>query len=205
MLFYVILSIDLFLFLLLVYFLKKRKILFVICALILSAFTKFFITQAYKIPSGSMLPILLIGDHVLTNKYIYRFSEPTRGDIVIFPFPKKPDLDYIKRVVAVGGDTLEIVDKIVYVNEKQLVEPYVIHTDSEILPSSVSPRDNFGPITIPENNVFVLGDNRNSSYDSRFWGPVKQDTVKDRVELIYWSWDKEEETARWERIGNTVK
>lgn len=212
MLFYIILSIDLFLLLLLIYLFKSKKILLVISILIFYAFTRIFIVQGYKIivqgykiPSVSMLPTILIGDHILTNKYIYKFTEPKRGDLVVFPYPLDPSVDYIKRVVAVGGDSIEIIDKILYVNKKQLDEPYVIHTEATIYPSTLGPRDNFGPLTVPENNVFVLGDNRDNSYDSRFWGPVKQNTVKSRVELIYWSLDNKRERIRWERVGKKVQ
>ena len=205
MLFYIILSIDLFLFLLLIYLFKSKKILLVISILIFCVFTKIFIVQGYKIPSVSMLPTFLLGDYFLTNKYIYKFTEPKRGDLVVFPYPLNPSVDYIKRVVAVGGDSIEIIDKILYVNKKQLDEPYVIHAEATIYPSTLGPRDNFGPLTVPENNVFVLGDNRDNSYDSRFWGPVKQNTVKARAELIYWSLDNKRERIRWERVGKKVK
>lgn len=157
--------------------------------------------QAYKIPSGDMQPTLLIGDQILVDKHIYQTNEPRRGDIVIFPYPVNPKQDFIKRIVAIGGDTIEIKEKKVYLNGNLLSEPYVVYKDSHIVSADQHPRDFFGPVVVPEDSVFTMGDNRDNSHDSRFWGFVKQDTIKAKIINLYWSWDKEAEEVRWGRIG----
>ncbi|MFA5718343.1 MAG: signal peptidase I, partial [Desulfobulbaceae bacterium] len=134
----------------------------IIIALILALIIRTFIIQAFKIPSGSMLPTLQIGDHLLVNKFMYGFREPftgtviipvkdvQRNDIIVFRFPRDPRLDYIKRVVAVGGDTVEGRDKVIYVNGEPYDDKYAVHLDSNTLNAGNSPRDNFGPVTVPE-------------------------------------------------------
>jgi signal peptidase I len=168
-------------------------------------FTKENIIQAYKIPAGSMLPTLEIGDHIFVDKRIYKKQKIDRGEIIVFPSPKDPSIEYLKRVVGVPGDNLEIRDKIVYLNDIAQPQPFILHTDPRILPRETSPRDNFGPVTIPQNSLFVLGDNRDNSFDSRFWGFVPSDTVKGKVVNIYWSWDKVNSKVRWERVGLRIK
>ncbi len=128
------------------------------------------IAQTYQIPSGAMKPTLQIGDHIIADKFKYKNSEPKRGDVVIFPFPEDPSKDFIKRIVAVGGETIEAVNKQIFVNGMILKEPFVIHSDSHIFPKNGQPRDNFGPLKVPDDSLFVMGDNRDQSYDSRFWG-----------------------------------
>ncbi|MBI4791652.1 MAG: signal peptidase I [Deltaproteobacteria bacterium] len=163
-----------------------------------------YLIQAYKIPSGAMIPTLLIGDQILVDKHIYKNKELSRGDIVIFPYPVKPEQDFIKRVVALGGDTFEIKGKQTYLNGKLLQEPYAIHKDPKIFPAEENQRDFYGPITVPTDSVFVMGDNRDNAYDSRFWGVVKKDTIKAKIINIYWSWDKEAGSVRWYRIGKQI-
>ena len=163
------------------------------------------IVQAYRIPSGAMKPTLQIGDHILADKYIYKKTEPKRGDIVIFPFPADPSKDFIKRVVAVDGETIEIIDKQISINGEIIEEPFVIHTDSNIFRDKKRPRDNFGPAKVPDDSLFVMGDNRDHSYDSRFWGFVKKASVKGKAASIYWSWDKDSSSVRWNRIGSKVR
>lgn len=163
------------------------------------------ILQAYRIPSGAMKPTLQIGDHILADKYIYKKTEPKRGDIVIFPFPEDPSKDFIKRVVAVGGETIEIIDKQISINGEIIEEPFVIHTDPNIFRDKKRPRDNFGPVKVPDDSLFVMGDNRDHSYDSRFWGFVKKASVKAKAASIYWSWDKDSSSVRWNRIGSKVR
>ena len=185
-------------------------------AILLALFIRTFVVQAFKIPSESMKPTLLIGDHILVNKFIYGvknpfngktwipFKEPERRDIVVFKYPVNPDQDYIKRVVGVEGDTIEIKDKKVYVNGKPQDEKYTIFLDNKILPANVQSRDNMGPVKVPENSLFVMGDNRDNSYDSRFWNFVDLKSVKGKAFILYWSWDKENFSVRWNRIGNLV-
>ncbi|MEN2994560.1 MAG: signal peptidase I [Thermodesulfovibrio sp.] len=186
-------------------------------AILIALFIRAYIVQAFKIPSGSMIPTLLIGDHLLVNKFIYGvnlpFSDkkfliletPKRGDIVVFRYPEDPNRDFIKRVIGVEGDIIEIRNKRVFVNGVALEEPYVKYTDSYIHPRELDPRDNFGPVKVPPNKIFVMGDNRDQSYDSRFWGFVDLKDVIGKALIIYWSWDSENQKPRLERIGKLIK
>ncbi len=166
---------------------------------------KAFLVQAYKIPAGSMKPTLLIGDHILAKKFFAVKSGINRGDMIIFPFPENTSKDFVKRVVAIGGETIEIANKKVLINGKLIEETYVVHSDSCIIPKGSQPRDNYGPTIVPEDSLFVMGDNRDQSYDSRFWGFVKKDAVKGKAYNIYWSWDRENLKVRWNRIGNKIE
>ena len=195
----------------------RENIEAILVAIVLALFIRTFVIQAFKIPSGSMKQTLLIGDHILVNKFIYGvkipflqttiipITNPKRGDIVVFKFPEDPSKDFIKRVIGVAGDVVEVRDKKVYVNNKLLNHDFGIHTDSYILPASVQPRDNFGPIVVPPHSLFVMGDNRDQSYDSRFWGFVDLKAVKGKALMIYWSWDKDNFGVRWNRIGHLLK
>ena len=196
----------------------RENIEAIIIAVILAMFIRTFVIQAFKIPSGSMKETLLIGDHILVNKFIYGvkipftdytlipISDPERGDIIVFKFPKDPDKDFIKRVIGLAGDTVKIVNKSVYVNGKiQKDEAYAVYKDPRILSNKSSNRDNFGPITVPEHSLFVMGDNRDNSHDGRFWGFVDLKAVKGEAFIIYWSWDKENFGVRWNRIGDILK
>lgn len=188
----------------------------ILIALLLALFIRTFVVQAFKIPSGSMQNTLLIGDHILVNKFIYGvknpfndntlipLKQPARRDIVVFKYPVNPTQDYIKRVIGVQGDTIEIKNKKVYVNGEPQEEQYAMFLDNNILPANVQVRDNMGPITVPENSLFVMGDNRDNSYDSRFWKFVNLKSVKGKAFILYWSWDKEHFAVRWNRIGNLV-
>lgn len=185
----------------------------IISALILAFLIMTFIVQAFKIPSGSMIPTLLIGDHLLVNKFIYgikipftdksilAIKKPKRGDIVIFKFPKDTDKDFIKRVIGVEGDVIEIRDKILFVNGKEQKESYIQHSDNVFIDS----RDNFGPYIVPPNKIFVMGDNRDQSNDSRFWGDVDMKYIKGEALILYWSWDNTKTFPRFERIGRLIK
>ncbi len=176
--------------------------------------------QAFKIPSGSMVPTLTIGDHILVTKFLYnikapfgdtilvRFSEPQRGDIIVFKYPEDESKDFIKRVVGIPGDRIEVRSKRVWINGELLPEPYVQHTDLNVLPHQVQPRDNLGPLTVPPDSYFVMGDNRDQSLDSRFWGFVKLPKIKGKAFLIYWSWNGQGSLShwvRWERLGRTIR
>jgi signal peptidase I len=171
---------------------------FVISSL-LSAVMKTNFVQAYKIPSGAMMPTLLIGDHLLANKYIYKTTEPKRGDIIIFPFPDDPSRDFVKRLIAVEGDVVEMRDKRLYLNGKEQLEPYIINTDNRMIRKDT--RDDFGPVTVPPGYLFFMGDNRDQSYDSRFYGFVPKSTIKGKAMSLYWSWDNVSRKVRWDRIG----
>ena len=197
----------------------------IVVAVILALFIRTFVVQAFKIPSGSMLPTLQIGDHLLVNKFIYGIkipfsgktlipiSHPDRGDVVVFRFPKDPSVDYIKRVVGIAGDTVEVKDKVVYVNGVPAIEPHAHTTDPTILPGHQSPRDNVGPLIVPEDSIFVMGDNRDNSYDSRFWGFVNDKAILGKAFILYWSWDIKASlfsaerwmSIKWNRIANIVR
>lgn len=194
----------------------------VLIAFLIALVIRTFIIQAFKIPSGSMLSTLQIGDHILVNKVfmgtpvdipftninLFRmpgFRKVERGDIIVFKYPEDPKRDFIKRAVAVSGDTVESKDKTVYVNGRKLVEPYIQHVDPDIRPPGADPRDNFGPVVVPEGSVFVMGDNRDQSYDSRFWGFVDMSQIKGNAVIIYWSWDSSKSWPRFGRMGRIVK
>jgi signal peptidase I len=195
----------------------RENIEAILVAILLALFIRAFVVQAFKIPSGSMKPTLLIGDHILVNKFIYGIKlpiwgrtivplkDPKRGDIVVFKFPQDPSKDFIKRVVGIAGDTVEIRNKQVFINQKPLKTPYVVYTDDAVIPAALSKRDNYGPITVPKNSLFVLGDNRDNSHDSRFWGFVDLEDLKGKAFIIYWSWNKQDFGVRWGRIGNLLK
>lgn len=163
------------------------------------------IIQAYKIPSGAMIPTLLIGDHILVDKFIYKKHEPQRGDIIIFPFPEKPSQDFVKRLIGLEGDTIEIKNKQLYINNEKYTESYIVNSDPNVMAAETAPRDNFGPIVVPNGKYFVMGDNRDNSYDSRFWKFVDKSTVEGKVKSLYWSWDKDAFKVRWERIGKSIE
>ncbi len=194
----------------------------VVVAFLIALVIRTFVIQAFKIPSGSMIPTLLVGDHILVNKFllgtpvdipftnITLFRMPglrkaRRGDIVVFKYPEDPKRDFIKRVIGVGGDVVMAKDKNVYVNGRRLVEPYTQHVDEEIKPGQFDKRDNFGPVVVPTEAVFVMGDNRDQSYDSRFWGFVPDSEIKGKAVIIYWSWDSDKTWVRFSRIGSLVK
>jgi signal peptidase I len=159
-----------------------------------------------------MLPTLLIGDHLLVNKFIYGIrvpftgkifipiKSPERGDVVVFRFPKDRSIDYIKRVVGTPGDTVEIKDKKVFINGKPMTESHAHFSSSAVLNANASPRDNFGPIVVPEQRIFVMGDNRDNSYDSRFWGFVDQKDILGKAFILYWSWDIDKPLFSLERL-----
>lgn len=196
----------------------------IIIALLLALVIRTFVVQAFKIPSGSMKSTLLVGDHILVNKFVYGIklpywniellpiSQPKRQDIVVFRYPVDPSKDFIKRVVGLPGDTIRIQDKKVFVNEQLLSEPYVVHSDSRVLPLSTSPRDNMIPVKVPANSLFVMGDNRDESYDSRFWKFVDMSELRGKAFIIYWSWNNDGELSlspqesyvRWNRIGSLL-
>jgi len=188
----------------------------IIIALIAALIIRAYVIQAFKIPSGSMIPTLLVGDHILVNKFIYGtkipfsnkrllvFKKPERGDIIVFKYPKDPKKDFIKRIIAIEGDKIESRDKIIYINNIKISEPYVQHTDNTVLPRGISQRDNFGPIAVPKHKFFVMGDNRDQSHDSRFWKFVDLKDIKGEALIIYWSWDPDD-WVRFRRIGNLIE
>ncbi|MDI6686597.1 MAG: signal peptidase I [Desulfobacterales bacterium] len=195
----------------------RENIEAIVVAILIALFIRTFIVQAFKIPSGSMKQTLLIGDHILVNKFIYgvkipfsditliHIKNPKRGDIVVFKFPEDPNKDFIKRVVGISGDVVEIRNKQVYINNMRLNQDHGIYTDPHIIPGVFQKRDNFGPVTVPPASLFVMGDNRDHSYDSRFWGFVDLKAVKGKAFIVYWSWDNGSFGVRWNRIGHLLK
>jgi signal peptidase I len=200
----------------------RENIEAILIAILLALFIRTFVVQAFKIQSGSMKETLQIGDHILVNKFIYGVklpfiqktiipvTQPEREDIIVFKYPENPKLDFIKRVIGVAGDVIEIRNKQLYVNNKRMDRSYAIHMDPYVMPPLYSKRDNFGPVTVPENSLFVMGDNRDNSKDSRFWGFVNLRAVKGKAFMIYWSWNKNNSASmldyvRWNRIGNIIR
>jgi signal peptidase I len=190
-------------------------------ALILALVIRALVVQAFKIPSGSMIPTLLVGDHILVNKFIYGprieipftgtfvaklpgFARIHRGDVVVFVYPVDRSKDFIKRVIGVEGDVMEIRKKTVFINGKRIQDSHA-NFEEGLTEDGVQVRDNFGPIVVPPHHIFVLGDNRDRSYDSRFWGFVDLNDIKGKAFQIYWSWDREDHWVRWNRIGRFIR
>lgn len=201
----------------------------ILVALVAALFLRAFVVQAFKIPSGSMIPTLEIGDQILVNKltygirlpdvnwipglgcinltegsYVTEWSLPKRGDVVVFVYPSDRCKDFIKRVVGLPGDEVEIRDKKVYVNGRRVDDSYARFEDPHISRGPNQMRDNYGPRRVPENHIFVMGDNRDRSYDSRFWGFVPIKDVRGKAFIIYWSWNKNDSRLRWDRIGSFI-
>jgi signal peptidase I len=206
-----------------------------IIAIILALTIRVFVVQAFKIPSGSMIPTLMIGDHILVSKLAYgfqlpkdcefqvsfppvtcfsstivmSFDPPVRGDIIVFRYPEDENKDFIKRVIGLPGDTIHIHNKHVIVNGQPLLDDaFTQRVDPGIIDGRINPRDNLGPLTVPPESYFVMGDNRDQSLDSRFWGFVRMDKIKGRAFLVYWSWNGQgawTDWIRWERIGKLIE
>ncbi len=180
-------------------------------ALILALIIRTFVVQAFKIPSESMVETLLVGDHLLVTKFaydikvpfldksVYKTGDPEHGDIIVFEYPKDRAVDYIKRVIGLPGDTIELKDNVLYRNGKAVEEPY-----KRLDKSSTPPKANFGPITVPSDQFFAMGDNRDHSMDSRFWGFVPREYIRGKAWVIYWSWGGIGD-IRWDRIGKIIK
>lgn len=182
-------------------------------ALIVAAFIRLFLVSVFTIPSGSMLNTIQIGDYILVNKlsygfklpfsdtWIYKGEGPQYGDIIVFKYPKNPSVDYIKRVVGLPGDVMEMRNKQLYRNGEKVEEDYIIHTR----PQWVGPLDNMAPFKVPADEYFVMGDNRDNSEDSRAWGTVNRDEIYGKAWRIYWSWDSKENSPRFSRIGQKLE
>jgi signal peptidase I len=188
----------------------------VLWALVLTLVLRTFVIQAFRIPSESMKDTLLVGDFLFVNKFEYGpkvpFTKvrlpgirgPRPGDVIVFQFPQDPSKDFIKRCIATGGETVEIRDKRVLLDGRPLEEPYAIHTDAAVRPGGYENRDNFGPLTVKPGEMFMMGDNRDNSNDSRYWGTLDMDLVKGRAMFLYWSWDGEKNWPRWNRIFQVI-
>jgi signal peptidase I len=184
----------------------------ILVAVLLALLIRTFVVQAFKIPSGSMIPTLLVGDHILVNKFLYRFRDPVRGDVVVFKYPVDESRDFIKRIIAVGGEEIYIKDRQIFIDCRPpdpscqpLRDPWA-HQDDRLGIAT----ETFGPVRVPAGSYFVMGDNRNNSQDSRYWGFVKGEKLKGKAFIIYWSWDSEAENrplwerVRWRRLGRLI-
>jgi signal peptidase I len=192
----------------------------IVIALILALFVRTWVVQAFKIPTGSMENNLLIGDHLLVNKFVFgptlsrvdRAMLPVRdirhGDIVVFKYPIDPQRDFIKRVIGLPGDTVELKAKKVYINNQPLAESYVhfltpASEGGEV--TSMDVRERYGPVTVPPDQYFVMGDNRDNSQDSRYWGFLPRDHVKGKAMMIYWSYESGRDDYADDGLGATIK
>ncbi len=193
-------------------------------AVILALFVRTFVVQAFKIPTGSMEPNLLVGDHLLVNKFnfaptlsgaenmVLPIDPIRRGDIIVFKFPEEPERDFIKRVIGLPGETLELRNKKVFINDKPLDEPYVhflIPPGEEGAPSDFDVRMTYGPVTVPANQYFMMGDNRDNSQDSRYWGFLPREYVKGKALFVYFSFGDGPggnpfTSIRWNRIFHQI-
>ncbi|MBI3635193.1 MAG: signal peptidase I [Candidatus Rokubacteria bacterium] len=192
----------------------------IVIAILLALVIRTLVVQAFTIPSGSMMDTLLVGDYILVNKFLYGpelpvadwrlpgFRKPERGDIIVFKYPQDEKRDFIKRVIGTPGDEVQIRGSQVSVNGRGLVEPYVKssapglgHVDR---PGYCGYAYGCEPTRVPADSYFVMGDNRENSQDSRYWGFVKRDKIKGKAFLIYWSWDSDRHWLRWWRLGRYI-
>lgn len=210
-------------------------------AAIVALFIRQFVVEAFKIPSGSMIPTLTIGDHLLVNKFVYgpripftdsrifTWKEPKRGEIIVFKYPENEDKNFIKRVVGLPGDKIQITNGKLYINDQPVsIAPSAPPADKSIedarsfgKPTYYAEQlgtirhqmqylvdqtgKNDGPWLVPKDSVFVMGDNRDNSQDSRVWGFVKYNKILGKALIIYWSWDGDERWVRWERIATLIR
>src|SRR5713226_607303 len=185
----------------------------IVIAVILALFIRTFVVQAFKIPTGSMEQNLLVGDHLLVNKFVFGptatplertvlpMKDIQRKDVIVFKFPEDPERDFIKRVIGLPGETVGLKNKRVFINGRQLDEPYVYFLEDpppipqemgqsgELQTISGDPRVQYGPVTVPPGHYFVMGDNRDNSQDSRYWGFLPRENIKGKALVIYWSYD----------------
>jgi signal peptidase I len=195
----------------------------IVIAVILALFVRTFVVQAFKIPTGSMEPNLLIGDHLLVNKFVFGptasglerallpMAAIERGDVVVHKYPEEPERDFIKRVIGLPGETLEVREKKVYIDGKALEGPYAHFIQPPAAFSALHEvtsgdvRERYGPVTVPANHYFVMGDNRDNSQDSRYWGFLPREYIKGRALVLYWSYDAEGEPVGGEGLGATLR
>ena len=192
----------------------------IVVAILIALFIRTFIVQAFKIPSSSMEPTLQVGDHILVNKFIFgikipftdmklmEFKKPQRGDVIVFIYPKDRSKDFIKRVIGTEGEKIEIIRKKIYVDDKLIDDPWGYYDEKSELMRYLQPIEKFGPVIVPKDSLFVLGDNRDNSQDSRFWGFVNIHAVRGKAFIIYFSWDGYAQDLldkiRWLRFGKLI-
>jgi signal peptidase I len=186
-------------------------------------FVMTFVVQAFQIPTGSMEPTLLVGDFLLVNKLVYSLPviplekailprrDIRRQDIIVFKNPNKLNQDFVKRVIGLEGEKIEIKDKQVYVNDQPIAESYKVHNDTQVFTKNGfyryddTIRDNFGPVTVPKEHFFVMGDNRDNSYDSRYWSFLPMDNIKGKPWVIYFSYRAERDAYMKNGLGDRLK
>ena len=192
----------------------------IVIAVLIALFIRTFIVQAFKIPSSSMEPTLQVGDHILVNKFIYgikipftgmklfQFKKPKRGDIIVFIYPRDRSKDFIKRVIGTEGEKVEIIRNKIYINDKLINDPWGQYNEKSDWIKYLQPMEKFGPVIVPKESLFVLGDNRDNSQDSRFWGFVDINRVRGKALIIYFSWDRYAQSLlgkiRWVRFGKLI-
>jgi signal peptidase I len=194
----------------------RQNIESLVLAILVALLVRSSVVEAFWVPSGSMLPTIQIGDHLFVNKLAYGMHLPFigreitqwrplhRGDIVVFRSPVDQRTDLIKRVIAVAGDSVEIRNKQLLINGEVVPDPHANFTDPRV--RDTVPRDNFGPVTVPPGKFFAMGDNRDQSYDSRYWGFADERDVKGQATFIYWSWPGSGwGWPRWERFGHYLR
>ena len=191
----------------------------ILIAVLIALFIRTFVVQAFKIPSSSMEPTLQVGDYILVNKFVYgvripytnlkflQFKKPKRGDIIVFIFPKDRSKDFIKRVIATEGEKVRILQNKIYINDQLIDDPWG-HFEKSDWTRYLQAMEQFGPVVVPKDSLFVLGDNRDNSQDSRFWGVVHVNAVKGKAFVIYFSWNGEGvgllDKVRWIRLGKLI-
>lgn len=183
---------------------KKKKDGFfdsLVVAVVIALVIKTFLIQTYTIPSGSMLDTLLVGDYIIVNRLAYKFGgEPQQGDVIVFEYPIEPEKNFIKRVIGTPGDRIAIVDKQLFLNGEPMYEEYKQIKDGTVYPGNITARDNIVEFVVPEGKYFMLGDNRDASYDARFWGFISKDMIKGKALLIYWSLKTPEYDSAWSKM-----
>ncbi|MGE4478381.1 MAG: signal peptidase I [Deferribacterales bacterium] len=181
---------------------KKKDGFFdsLVVAVVIAMVIKGLLLQTYTIPSESMYSTLKVGDFLVLNRLEYIFSGPEKGDVVVFEYPLEPNKDFIKRVIGTPGDRIKMIDKQLYINGELQNEEYRRVNSQEPLPAAISTKDNFEEFTVPEGKYFMMGDNRDNSYDSRFWGFVDEDKIKGKALMIYWSMETPERNSAWSKF-----
>jgi signal peptidase I len=184
----------------------KRNVFIIIfvVSVTIAVLIRLFCVAPYKVTDQEMESAVVKGDFILINKFAYLVRPPRQGDVIVFEYPEDPDKVFIKRVVGTPGDEVEIKDKKVYVNGRSYEDPHEVHLEEDLIPREHNPRDNFGPVKVPADSCFVMGDNRDRSWDSRFWGSVKNSKIKGLAFIKYWSWDSAGSRVRWGSIGRII-
>ncbi|MBI4484256.1 MAG: signal peptidase I [Acidobacteria bacterium] len=218
--------------------LRENYVTVVVCVII-ALFVTTYVAHPMTVPTPSMEPTILVGDRLIVDKltlragfmgngYIFPAHRIQRGDILVFRYPRDPEVLYVKRAIGLPGETLQVIDKDVYINGKKLDEPYKHHQDHSVYGGGAYGRDNFGPITLPDDAYFMMGDNRDNSADSRYWGYLDRNFILGKPLVVFWSYDDESDAylrtafpeilqvyldrlihfipkTRWKRMGKVIE